>query len=171
MATYSNNTPTMTNGDATTFPYFANDFYTDGTSKSYLRFTGATAVLAGTTINSATLTLGNLGGPLPTNESFYVWAELAANAALPVDDTDASSRSYTTAVADSGNLNGLSTAVIDVKAVLQELISAINGDVIHLRVSDPTYDGTGIGPGVTALLEITYDVITARPTQLMQCCC
>lgn len=176
MATYTNNTPTFDNGSAAVWPVLGgNLFYLDNDAISFGRFTGATAMLAGTTIISATLSI-NFGAfaPLGTDESIQVWGEEAADAVLPVDWADASARSLTTANEDTGSLNGLSSIDIDLTAVIQELQNSINGDVVMLKFANPTYNGTGLqsGPGnLTFELTVEYESTTARPTTLMQCCC
>lgn len=180
MSSYTNNTPTFDNGNSTSWPALGpNLFYVDNLTVAFGRFTGATSVLAGSVIDSATLTIDfGTFAPVMTDESLEIWAELAEDALLPADWTDASARVLSVQTALSGTLNGLSTIDIDLTDVIQELQSSVDGDVIMLKFANLSYSGTGLqsGPGMlTFSLAISYDstppVTLGNPLTIMKCCC
>lgn len=158
MPNYTNSTPTYAWGSQ--YIYWTSPDATgidmDGDIHAWLRFTGATAVLSATAITSATLTINGIPAP-ETDESLRVYGEELADAALPSDQSDSESRSLTLEYTTTGSLAGLSSVEIDVKTIIEELVASIGGDVIHLRLTNPSYSGTGFWD-VTADLEILYTI-------------
>lgn len=155
MATYSSSTPTYAHGDSSTWTSPASTGFVYEDDICWIRFNGATSVLAGTSVSSATLALSfdTVGG----SEQIRVRGDDTEDGGLPTDHAEAIVRTLTTATVTTGDINGLTTVDIDVLSIADELRVSIDGDVIAFRLDDPNYPGTHfeIEP-ISATLTIEY---------------
>lgn len=158
MPSYNGSSPTYAWGDDGSLLGFtspATEAHHGGSGEnSWIRFTGATALLASTqTITSATLTISGFNVSIETDEAVEFQGVSEEDSALPPDWATADALP-TTGSAVTGNLNGLTAKDIDVTAIVEALRGGINGDVIQFRTLLSNYAGTAFT--FTASLVVVY---------------
>lgn len=169
MATYSSSSPTYATGGSGVSPEWqtpndfppAASFGLDFSKIGWLRFTGATLPLANNII-SATLTIHGYQqvNSEDVSETCFVEGDLTEDGELPADLTEAGGRPLTTAddfVYPVPYSDVPFDLVIDITDVIAELVVFIDGDVILLKISNPTYSGSG-SYDMTASLVIEYSI-------------